>query len=310
MHFYYLDEAGCTGRDLQNTEQPIFVLGGISVRDEGWNKTQRDFADILTDYFGGTIPAAFELHAEELLSPNGDGPFAGHDRESRNELAKNVLGLLHSRSHDVHAIAIDKRQLALQPCSGFAFEVRVPFLLAYDYLITFIDWFVKERLGQSARGMIILDEKPEFLAEVESITHDRRFEGTAAHRAKRIVEFSFPVDSRKNPMVQLSDLVVYCTKKFLEVDNGYREGWASDAKKFFAECYLLIDDRIVKKQLVERNGRGTAQLNALLATVRSAPNGRWKQRYGLSAGSVARAVAPHAPVALTSSSRESPFSDS
>ena len=97
MHFYYLDEAGCTGRDLQCAEQPIFVLGGVSVRDEGWNQTQRDFADILTNYFGGATPDAFELHAEELLSPTGDGPFAGHDRERRNELAKNVLSLLHDR---------------------------------------------------------------------------------------------------------------------------------------------------------------------------------------------------------------------
>ncbi|MEI6639470.1 MAG: DUF3800 domain-containing protein [Chlorobium sp.] len=35
MHFYYLDEVGCTGEDLNNPEQPIFVLGGLSIRDEG-----------------------------------------------------------------------------------------------------------------------------------------------------------------------------------------------------------------------------------------------------------------------------------
>src|SRR2546425_4732314 len=176
MHFYYLDEAGCTGRDLQCAEQPIFVLGGISVRDEVWNQTQRDFANILTNYFGGATPDAFELHAEELLSPTGDGPFAGHDRERRNELAKNVLNLLHARSHDVHIVGIDKSKLAAQePADNFPFAARVPFLLAYDYLITLVDWFVKGRLGRSARGMIILDAKPEFLAEVESITHDRRF---------------------------------------------------------------------------------------------------------------------------------------
>ena len=50
MHFYYLDEAGCTGRDLNNKEQPIFVLGGISVRDEGWNKTQESMAEIIEEY--------------------------------------------------------------------------------------------------------------------------------------------------------------------------------------------------------------------------------------------------------------------
>ena len=39
MHFFYMDETGCTGADLNNPEQPVFVLGGISVRDEGWRAT-------------------------------------------------------------------------------------------------------------------------------------------------------------------------------------------------------------------------------------------------------------------------------
>ena len=34
MHFFYLDETGCTGADLKNHEQPIFVFGGISVSDD------------------------------------------------------------------------------------------------------------------------------------------------------------------------------------------------------------------------------------------------------------------------------------
>jgi len=175
MHFYYLDEAGCTGADLHNAEQPVFVLGGISVRDEGWKITQSDFSEILTVYFGGTVPDSFELHAEELLSPTGDVPFTGHDRDRRNSLAKQVLQLLHHRSHDVHLFAIDKAKLSAHPpIEGLSFEPHVPFLLAYDYLITFIDWFVRECLGRSARGMIILDAKPEFLAGVHTVTHARR----------------------------------------------------------------------------------------------------------------------------------------
>src|SRR5262249_40178366 len=86
----------------------------------------------------------------------------GHD-DNRPDLK-----LLDDRSHDVHMLGIDKSKLAFQNCDGnLAFDPHVPFLLAYDYLITYIDWFVGERLGRSARGMIILDEKPEFHAEVE-----------------------------------------------------------------------------------------------------------------------------------------------
>jgi hypothetical protein len=280
MHFYYLDEAGCTGRDLNNGEQPIFVLGGISVRDEGWNKTKQDLAEIVEAYFSGNLPDDFELHANELLSPNGEGPFQGHERAARSALALRVLGLLESRRHDVHLIGLDKARIAdFAAIDGLGYDCKIPYLVAYDYLVTYINWFVKDKLGQSARGMIILDAKPEFLENIERITSARRFQGAKTSQVKWVVEFSYPVDSRKNPMVQLSDLIVFCSKKFLEIEGGYRPNWSNEAKQFFAKCYGLIDSRIQRKGIVERDGRAFRQLNECLNTVRATPVGQWRRRY-------------------------------
>lgn len=282
MHFYYLDEAGCTGCDLANQEQPIFVLGGISVRDEGWNATQEAMAAIIGEYFGNGIPQNFELHTDHLLSPNGDGPFSGHSRDRRNNLVKGILGLLADRSHHVHLCAIDKAKLnSCTCCVAMPYDTRTPYHLAYDYLITYINWFVKNQLGRSARGMLIIDAKEQFHADIERITQVRRFEGPAAHRVKWIVEFSYPVDSQKNPMVQLSDLVVFCAKKFLEIDNGYRNAYSEVAKRFYAECYALIHDRIRRKDLVDRQGRDMDQMNGFLREIQSKPVGQWKRRYGI-----------------------------
>jgi len=282
MHFYYLDEAGCTGNDLSNLEQPIFVLGGVSVRDEGWNETQKALARIIHEYFNGSVPANFELHAEQLLSPDGDGPFTGHARDKRNSLAKTVLGLLKNRSHDVHLYAIDKSKLSTETCSmALPYDTCSPYQIAYDYLVTHINWFIKNRLGRTARGMLIIDVKEQYHNIIERITHIRRFEGTASHRVKWIVEFSYPVDSQKNPMVRLSDLVVFCAKKFLEIDNGYRGSYTAAAKSFYAECYSLIHDRISRKSIVERQGRGMSSVNTFLAAIQSKPVGQWKRRYGL-----------------------------
>lgn len=282
MHFYYMDEAGCTGSDLSNAEQPIFVLGGVSVRDEGWNETQKSLASIVDEYFVNSIPDNFELHAEQLLSPDGDGPFSGHSRDQRNSLAKSILELLAGRSHDVHLYAIDKGKLNSETCSlDMIYDTKTPYHLAYDYLITHINWFVKNRLGRSARGMLIIDAKEQFHNDIERMTHIRRFEGPATHRVKWIVEFSYPVDSEKNPMVQLSDLVVFCTKKFLEIECVYRDNYPPEAKQFFAECYSLINDRIPRKTLVDRQGRNIAELNAYLKAIQAKPVGQWKRRYGI-----------------------------
>jgi len=282
MHFYYLDEAGCTGSDLANTEQPIFVLGGISVRDEGWNNTQLAYAKIIGDYFDNSPPADFELHSEELLSPNGDGPFSGHLRTRRDKLAKDILGLISDRRHSVHYYAIDKNKLASTCCTvSTCYDQKTPYLIAYDYLITHIDWFLKEKLGQSARGMLIIDVKDQFRNEIETITNDRRFNKPPNQRVRWIVEFSYPVDSSKNTMIQLSDLVVFCTKKFLEIYAGYRDDYPTEAKRFYAECYSLIHDRISRKQLVKQEHRSMSGLNDFLLNIQANPNIRWKTHYPL-----------------------------
>ena len=56
MHFFYLDETGDTGADLQNVEQPIFVLGGITVSDKSWRNATDAVQNIITDFFKGAVP--------------------------------------------------------------------------------------------------------------------------------------------------------------------------------------------------------------------------------------------------------------
>jgi len=157
----------------------------------------------------------------------------------------------------------------------------IPYAIGYDYMVTYINHFVKTRLGQSARAMLIIDVKEAYIADIERITRQRRFKGPASHRVKWLVEFSYPVDSRKNPMIQLSDMVVFCVKKFLEIEGGYRQQYAQEAKEFFAQCYEMIDNRVRRKRIVERQGRGMEPINELLSTIRAQPVGQWKSRYNL-----------------------------
>lgn len=282
MHFFYLDESGDTGRDLSNPQQPIMVLGGINLRDKGWNETSIEFKRLLNEFFSGSIPDRFELHARELLSPEGEGPFENFSTENRTQLAEDILDLIDARGHGIQLMAIDKAKVASIPCGlSLAFNPSRPYLCAFDYLITYINWYVKERLGISARGMIILDEKEQFVQDIERITHDRRFQGPVTHRIKWIAEISYPVDSRRNPMIQISDLVVYCTRRFYEIENGFCDSLPDDAEYFYARCYSKIHDRIARKSLIERGGRSYRRLNTYLSDIQSVPRAQWRRRYGL-----------------------------
>lgn len=282
MHFFYIDESGDTGRNLNDPDQPIFVMGGVNLRDGGWNKTQQDFSAIIGDYFNGNVPDEFELHSYELLSPNGGGPFEGHPMEDRIALAERTLKLVHDRSHGVHLVSFHKDRIRDIPCGvALAYNPSQPYLLGFDYLTTYINWYVKEKLGSSARGMIILDEKQQHHRDIERIMHNRRYEGAQAHRVKWVVEFAYPVDSRKNPMIQLSDLVVFCARRFFEIEHGHRDEWSDAAKRFYAGCYSLIDDRINRKAIVGRGGRGLNRLNEYLGEVRCLPSRQWRQNWGI-----------------------------
>lgn len=284
MHFFYLDESGDTGTNLADPEQPIFVLGGVSVSDKKWNNTKERLDRIISDYFSGAVPTGFELHACELLSPSGEGPFAGHDIGRRLGLVRSLLTLIEELGHSVHYYAVEKTKASSSACSyPAAFDVTNPYLVAFDCLVTHINWQVKECLGQSARGMLVLDEKIEHHESIEKIIHDRRFCGPASHRVKWIVEFSYPVDSRKNPMIQLSDLVVLCLRRFLEVELGYKSSMPDVAKNFYAECYARLSARTKAKNLVARTGKNTDALNTFLDAIRAKPAIQWRRKYALPA---------------------------
>lgn len=43
MYILYADESGNTGTDYDNKEQPIFVLGGLIIKDKKWHKINEVF---------------------------------------------------------------------------------------------------------------------------------------------------------------------------------------------------------------------------------------------------------------------------
>lgn len=282
MHFFYIDEAGCNLRDLQNDEAPIFVLGGVIVKDKGWNKTHGEYEEIISAYFQNNVPPNFELHSFELLSPNGEGFFANHPRANRSKLAVDLLTLLQTRGHQIFVHAIDKQKLHAENIAAIRnkehVELKTPYLLCYDNAISTIEEYVKEKLGSTARAMVIIDEKDGLKNEIEILTKHRRFNPTKAKRVKWISEFSYPIDSRKNPMVQLSDLVCFATKKYLGIENGYHNNYQAAAKDFYRELYKIIDERLIRKGTVPEEGRYAEAFNGFMNTVNPKPRNGWKTR--------------------------------
>jgi hypothetical protein len=116
---------------------------------------------------------------------------------------------------------------------------------------------------------------------VDKLTHYRRFEVPKGRQLKRVVEFSHSIDSLRHPLIQLSDLVIYTTRKFLECDNGYRPNWSDEAKNFFASCYDRVQTRMWRTNLIDVEGKEEQEAHALLKLCQSTHNGHWKRHYTL-----------------------------
>jgi Protein of unknown function (DUF3800) len=279
MHFFYLDETGDTGSDLKNTEQPIFVLGGVTVSDKGWRKTTDAVQRVISDFFNRDVPVGFELHAHELVAHQG--PFSGRTQEDCNALALALLDLVIDLKHRTHFVSVDKK-LLLEHADGEEHDIidcQTPYLIGFNYLVSYLERFVRDQCGRSARGMIIIDQKDMYLKQVDELTHYRRFGVPKGRQLKRIVEFSHSIDSLRHPLIQLSDLVIYTTRKFLEYDNGYRPNWGAEAKNFFASCYDRVQKRIWRTNLIDVTGEEEQEAHALLKLCQSTHNGQWKRNY-------------------------------
>jgi hypothetical protein len=282
MHFFYIDEAGCNLRDLTHPESPIFVLGGLVVRDEGWNKTLSEYIRIISNFFGGAIPDGFELHAHQLLSPQGEGVFQNHTREHRCKLAQDVLNLITDRKHHYTLLPIEKSVLSGYEISKIQnkhhVELKTPYLLCYDNIIDTIEQYIQNKLGKSARGMVIIDEKDALKAEIDTLTKFRRFHSVASKKIKLITEFSYAVDSKTNPMIQISDLACFVAKKFYGIEKGYHNNYSPEAKTFFRNLYLLIHDRLINKGFTRETGRNAHHYNNFMEAIVPKPGYGWKNK--------------------------------
>ena len=251
MHLCYIDEAGSTGKDLASSQQPVFVMAGMLVSDERWRKTERETTSIVTAAFGGTLPTGFELHAGDLLAPQGQGPFTGWSRTSRNRLALDLLRLLQARNHQILVQLVHKPIMAAAraPAVPLAIDWKDPWEVGFASVLTMSEEFLRSgRTGRSSSGMVIIDHEPQYLQVVRSHARDRQL-ATGWQQTKKVMEIGYSAVSHANPMIQLVDLVAFTMKKWAESEAGYGAGWPADAHTFFKECRDIVWPRVEFKML-------------------------------------------------------------
>lgn len=216
----------------------MFVMAGLLVSNERWRRTEEILRERLKEGLGCEPGPGFELHATELLSPEGDGPFGEMSQGSRNKLALSLLDIVGERNHQVLLQVVDKLKMAdaTPPAKEYGFDWKHPWDLSLAMTLTmFEDHLWGNSTGSSSAGMVFIDHKDSYL----SLVRDRSKERGAAggwRQLKKVMEIGYSAVSYANSMIQLTDLIAYTMHKTAESVSGYGLKWPPDAHGFFREC--------------------------------------------------------------------------
>jgi len=217
MHLVYLDESGNTGNDLNNAQQPVFVLGALIVPETCWRDLEMDLESAIRRRFPALAAAGTEVHGGELRS--GRLHFKGIGISERLELRDEWLRI--AQLHGLRFVyrAIEKARFQRWSIASFGAGIQInPHVAAFALVARVVDEYLQS-VSNEALGMFISDDNKEVVHDVEkSIRVLRVSEGEL--RLSRIIEKGFFIDSKKSRPLQLCDVCTLAARKLEEAAIG------------------------------------------------------------------------------------------
>lgn len=220
MYLIYFDESGNTGNNLNDAQQPIFLLCALAVPESKWLEVERDLHAEVDRHLPPERPEGFEIHATDLII--GRQWFKSVPLSGR--LAFRDAWFAVAARHDLKIVyrASAKKRFERWQRSVFGSGVAInPHVAAFPLVARVIDDWLKS-LPDSPRGIFISDENKEIVRDVEkSIKVLRGIEGTL--RLNQVIEKGFFIDSSKSTVLQLCDLCALTLRKKEEAKAGFRD---------------------------------------------------------------------------------------
>lgn len=215
MFLIYLDESGNTGLNLNDPEQPIFVLCALAVAKERWQSLENSLREILINKCPlWQSTDKFEIHAADLRA--GRAHFKGMSTTDR--VALRDAWMRAGIEHDAKLFyrSINKIQYAnwLNGIMGRGIVVH-PYVTAFALLSRSIDNYLGS-LGKNTMGILIADENKEIVSDIEkSISLLKETVGPL--KLSRFLEKGFFIESHKSLPLQLCDLFALSVRKYVEI---------------------------------------------------------------------------------------------
>jgi hypothetical protein len=239
MHLIYLDESGNSGNNLNDSQQPWFVLCAMIVEESRWQSLERSLQEAITQHFPIEPDSGGEIHGSDLRT--GRGRFSGMSVTARIEFRDAWMKA--AAVHGVRLIyrGIDKKRYQKWLAATFGSGILInPHIVAFALLSRVIDGYLKSLSG-APLGMFISDDNKEIVADVEKAIRELRFvEGSL--RLGQIVEKGFFINSAHSLPVQLCDLFALSLRKREERNAGMPARSIDDSGIQLAESLIFRGD--------------------------------------------------------------------
>jgi len=217
MYLVYLDESGNSGTNMNDSQQPVFILGALIVEETQWRAVEAGLESIVEECFPSPRPQDFEIHATELR--NGKGYFRKFPVDVRLTLWHKCMEL--AQQHDLKFTyqSIVKKRFLRWLVDTFGEGVLInPHVVAFPLIAQIVNAFIANQSGQ-ALGIFISDENKEISPDVEKAIRLLRGIETSL-KLDSIIEKGFFIDSKKSLVLQLCDLCVFAVRKKEEQKLG------------------------------------------------------------------------------------------
>jgi hypothetical protein len=219
MTLVYLDESGNTGTNLQDTQQPIFVLAALLVPETSWQGLENELSDAIQRIFPGKLPIDFEVHAADLINPKDQCFFRKFPVAKRLELYQAWMQIAAKAGLKVIYRAIAKRRFLQWLTDTFGSGVLInPHVAAFALLTQVVNDYLKAQLGNPL-GILISDENKEVMKDIEKSIRLLRV-NTSDLRLSQIIEKGFFIESHQSLLLQLCDLAAYTLRRKEEARIG------------------------------------------------------------------------------------------
>ena len=247
MFILYADDAGNTGTDYDNKQQPVFSLAGIVVNENSWFDLNEKINALKQTLFPDCPDV--EIHATDIFNGKKDKQhgrfnFRANTVEHNRAILEAFVDLVASENIPIIYFSVRKEKLKDYCKTRYGGAVKInPYLIAFPYITSFFDHYVSSR---GERGLIMLDEQNSILANIDTAFSRIRLAGDnqRSFHANNIIEQALFLASSKSNFIQLADVCNFYINRYISMEHGVQP--SQDKQAHFSKMWEKLKPLIVE----------------------------------------------------------------